>query len=44
MHNMKLLIKGAVAQAHLVAAHSKEIYNSATAQKAREQRSKASKC
>jgi hypothetical protein len=43
MHNMKMLVKGAIAQAHLVEALSKEIYNSAAAQKAREQRSKASK-
>jgi hypothetical protein len=43
MHNIKLLVKGAVTQAHLVATLSKEIYNSAAAQKAREQQSKASK-
>jgi hypothetical protein len=41
---MKMLVKGAIAQAHLVEALSKEIYNSAAAQKAREQRSKALKC
>jgi hypothetical protein len=36
MHNMKLLVKRAVAQAHFFAALCKEIYTSAAAQKARE--------
>jgi hypothetical protein len=40
---MKMLVKGVVAQAHLVTTLSKEIYASAAAQKAREQRSRASK-
>jgi hypothetical protein len=44
MHNIRLLVKGAVAQAHLVAALSKEIYALAAAQKAREQRSRALRC
>jgi hypothetical protein len=44
MYNIRLLVKGAIAQAHLVTALSKEIYASAAAQKACEQRSRASKC
>jgi hypothetical protein len=36
MHNMKLLVKRAVVQAHFFAALCKEIYTSAAAQKARE--------
>jgi hypothetical protein len=41
---MRLLVKGAIAQAHLVTTLSKEIYASAAAQKAHEQQSRASKC
>ncbi|KAG2001217.1 hypothetical protein GB937_010389 [Aspergillus fischeri] len=43
IHNLKMLDKGAVTQAHLDTVLSKDPYNSAAAQKAREQQSKASK-